>query len=236
MPQTQRAQSGKSASAALSIGQVLQRLTPEFPDVTPSKLRFLEDKGLVHPARTAAGYRKFTHGDLERLRTILTMQRDLYLPLKVIGEYLDAVDRGLNPELPGSRAPRTASILPSGTTLDRAELLRRAGASAKQLDQAISAGLLSASGSYGEDDLTLLRALTELEQHGIEARHLRPFRAAAQHELGLIEQALTASRRRNDPAGSVRAHEQADEIADHLETVRRTLVRHALRESRTRGR
>jgi DNA-binding transcriptional MerR regulator len=93
------------AAPLLSIGQVLARLTPEFPDLTPSKLRFLEEQGLVSPARTESGYRKFGAGDLDRLRLILSMQRDYYLPLKVIRSYLDDLDAGLSPTLPGGAVP-----------------------------------------------------------------------------------------------------------------------------------
>jgi DNA-binding transcriptional MerR regulator len=91
----QTARAGAAASPALlSIGQVLARLTPEFPDLSSSKLRFLEERGLITPARTASGYRKFSPSDLERLRIILAMQRDHYLPLKVIKAYLTDLDAG----------------------------------------------------------------------------------------------------------------------------------------------
>ncbi|CAG7845753.1 putative HTH-type transcriptional regulator [Pseudoclavibacter triregionum] len=210
--------------AKLSIGQVLQRISAEFPDVTPSKLRFLEDQGLLHPVRSASGYRKFSDADVERVRTILSMQRDLYLPLKVIGEYLDELDEGRNPPMPGSQAPHVASILAPGAELDRRGLVARAGASTALAEQAVTAGLIAAAGPYHEGDLAMLRALVELEEHGIEPRHLRAFRTAAQHELGLIEQALGPARRRRDAQGTMR------EIADQLGAVRRQLVLAALRE------
>ena len=122
----------------LSIGQVLAKLNPEFPDLSPSKLRFLEECRLITPARTESGYRKFSATDLERLRFVLTMQRDHYLPLKVIKGYLDDLDAGRTPNLPGAVAQQP-SMLSSERKLSRAELVREAGANAMLLDDAIAA-------------------------------------------------------------------------------------------------
>ena len=219
-----------SSTPRLSIGQVLQRLNAEFPELTTSKLRFFEDKGLVRPARSASGYRKYSSDDVERIRRILTMQRDLYLPLKVIGEFLEQVDRGLEPELPGSRAPHTATMLPATAELDRPTLLERAGATGALLDQAVSAGLVAAGSRFTADDATMLATLAELERAGIGPRHLRSFKTAAQHEVGLVEQALQPGVRRGEPGARERATERAGELADLLATVRRTLVRQAVRD------
>ena len=93
-------------AATLTIGDVLAHLKAEFPDLTISKIRFLEDQGLVRPERTPSGYRKFSESDVERLRYVLTMQRDHYLPLRVIGEHLEAIDRGLEP-------PPIESVVPT---------------------------------------------------------------------------------------------------------------------------
>src|SRR5690606_3675179 len=135
----------------LSIGQVLAKLNPEFPDLTPSKLRFLEERQLVSPARTDSGYRKFSPADLERLRFVLTMQRDHYLPLKVIRGYLDEMDAGRTPELP--KGPPRPSMLSSERRFTREELIREAGAHAMLLGDAVSASLILASDVYGEDSL-----------------------------------------------------------------------------------
>lgn len=223
-------QSAAPSTPRLSIGQVLQRLGGDFPDLTSSKLRFFEEKGLLHPARSASGYRQFSNDDVERIRRILTMQRDLYLPLKVIGDYLDQVDRGLEPELPGSRAPRTVTILEGDTELDRAALLERSGASGALLDQAVSAGLITAGTRFSANDATMLATLVELERAGIGPRHLRSFKTAAQHEIGLVEQALPPTVRRSIPGGRERAGERIGELAELLSTVRQTLVRQAARE------
>ena len=123
---------------------MLARLTAEFPDLTPSKLRFLEERQLISPARTESGYRKFSAADLDRLRFVLTMQREHYLPLKVIRGYLDELDAGRQPELPGRATLAPASILSSERRLQRDELIREAGASPQLLNDAVSSSLIAA--------------------------------------------------------------------------------------------
>jgi DNA-binding transcriptional MerR regulator len=220
-----------SASGAnlLSIGQVLQRLSPEFPDLSPSKLRFLEERQLVTPSRTESGYRKFSPADLERLRLVLTMQRDYYLPLKVIRGYLDDLDAGREPVLPGgvqmSAAP---SMLPVARKLTRDELVRESGATPMLLNDAITASLVPAGETFPDEALVVLKALVELQRSGIEPRHLRGFRAAAERELGLIESALIPTARRADASSRAKALELAREIAGQLELVRSSLIRSAL--------
>jgi DNA-binding transcriptional MerR regulator len=210
----------------LSIGQVLARLSPEFPELSPSKLRFLEERQLISPARTESGYRKFSTHDMDRLRFVLTMQRDHYLPLKVIREYLEDLDSGKQPELPGT--VQSASILSAERRLSREELIREAGANAMLLGDAISSSLIIPAETFGDDVLAVLRSLVELQRCGIEPRHLRGFRAAAERELGLIENALMPVSRRKDAASRARAAEMAREIADQLEVVRSSLIRSAL--------
>jgi DNA-binding transcriptional MerR regulator len=218
-----------SGANLLSIGQVLARLSPEFPDLSPSKLRFLEERQLVTPSRTESGYRKFSPADLERLRLVLTMQRDYYLPLKVIRTYLDDLDAGREPVLPGgvqmSAAP---SMLPGGRRLTREELVRESGATPMLLNDAVSASLLVAGDTFSEESLVLLKSLVELQRSGIEPRHLRGFRAAAERELGLIESALIPTARRGDASSRAKALELAREIAAQLELVRSSLIRSAL--------
>ncbi len=214
--------------ALLSIGQVLSRLTPEFPDLTSSKLRFLEERGLISPARTASGYRKFSAEDLERLRVILAMQRDHYLPLKVIRSYVADLDAGKSPSMPGTGAIAVTSMLSTGRRFKKGDLLREAGATPMLLQDAISASVIVPSDVYGEETLGVLKALVELQRCGIEPRHLRGFRAAAERELGLIESALMPISRRNDVSSRAQAAELAREIAAQLEVVRSSLIRSAL--------
>ncbi|MGO1956917.1 transcriptional regulator FtsR, partial [Microbacterium sp.] len=124
----------------LSIGQVLSRLQPDFPQLTSSKLRFLEVQGIVAPQRTASGYRKFSDDDLERLRFALTLQRDHYMPLNVIREHLEQLDAGEEPQTP--IAP--PSIHPTEVRYDRKELLAASGAAPQLLNDAISTGVIEA--------------------------------------------------------------------------------------------
>lgn len=223
-PQAARAPAGPTL---LSIGQVLAKLNPEFPDLTPSKLRFLEERQLVSPARTESGYRKFSSTDMDRLRFVLTMQRDHYLPLKVIRGYLAEMDAGRAPELPGGGVA-APSMLSSERRFSRDELIREAGANAMLLGDAISASLIVPADLFGEDVLAVLKSLVELQRSGIEPRHLRGFRAAAERELGLIENALMPVARRKDSSSRARAAEMAREIAGQLEIVRSSLIRSAL--------
>ena len=146
---------------SLSIGQVLSRLADDFPELSPSKLRFLEDRDLIHPARTASGYRSFSVDDIERIKLVLLMQRDHYLPLKVIRRYLADVDAGRDPAWPGTPAG-APSILSTERRLSRDELIADAGATAELLDDAITTGLIVAADTFGEDAQTTLRALTDL--------------------------------------------------------------------------
>lgn len=217
---------GRSSSSAglLSIGQVLARLTPEFPSLTSSKLRFLEVQGIVAPTRTESGYRKFCAADLERLRLALTLQRDHYLPLNVIRDYLAEVDAGRDPS-PPSAVP---SIVAAPRRYRRAELLAAAGAAPQLLNDAISTGVITAGESYNDQTVALLRALVALDRHGIEPRHLRSIRQSAEREAALIESALATLMRRTDAASRARASELAPELAKRLEDVRAVFVRDAI--------
>jgi len=219
--------SATSRESLLSIGQVLARLGPEFPDLSPSKLRFLEERQLICPARTESGYRKFSASDLDRLRFVLTMQRDHYLPLKVIRGYLDELDAGRQPALPGGGGP-APSMLSSERRYTRDELIREAGATVMLLSDAVSASLIIPVELFGDEALSVLRALVELQKSGIEPRHLRGFRSAAERELGLIESALIPVARRKDASSRAKAAELAREIAGQLEVVRGSLIRSAL--------
>lgn len=212
----------------LSIGQVLARLRPDFPDLTPSKLRFLEERQLIFPARTESGYRKFSPQDMERLRFVLTLQRDHYLPLKVIRVYLDDVDAGRRPDIPGAVTGPIPTILPNERRYSREELVREAGATPQLLNDAVSASLIMPADLYSEPAVSVLKSLVELQRSGIEPRHLRGFRAAAERELGLIESALIPIARRKDASSRAKASELAREIAGQLEIVRSSLIRSAL--------
>lgn len=212
------------AGALLSIGQVLAKLTPEFPQLTSSKLRFLEMQGIVSPQRTASGYRKFSSSDLERLRFALTLQRDHYLPLSVIREHLADVDAGREVQTPV--AP--PSIHPADRRYSRADLLAAAGAAPQLFNDAVSTGVLKAADTYDEQAVALMRALVALDRHGIEPRHVRGLRQAAERQVALVETALATVRRRTDASSRAKANELAPELAARLDEVRAIFVKDAL--------
>jgi DNA-binding transcriptional MerR regulator len=233
--------------AFMSIGEVLGQLRPEFADITISKIRFLEAEGLVEPERTASGYRKFSREDLSRLRYVLSAQRDHYLPLRVIKEHLEAIDRGLEPPALGSgggpKVPRALvaaeglpgadAFLPdvSEIRLSRGELLSAAGLTPEQLDQLEQYGLIAprqGGSHYDGDALVVAKTVAEMSRFGIEARHLRPFKSAAEREIGLVEQVVTPLVRQRNPEARARADEVARELAALSVKLHATLVRAGL--------
>lgn len=229
------------ARAYLSIGEVLGKLRGDFPDITISKIRFLESEGLIEPQRTPSGYRKFTNSDLERLRYVLLAQRDQYLPLRVIKENLDALDRGLQPAQTsgGSPAPRLATIdgelapasfaESSDLRLSREELLKASGVVEEQLVELESYGLIAPRGRhYDGDALAIARAVMEMAGFGIEPRHLRSFKSAADREIGLIEQVITPLTRQKSTEAKARAEEVQREIAALSVRLHAALVRGGL--------
>lgn len=241
---TATASAAAGRGSTMSIGAVLASLREDFPDVTISKIRFLETEGLVEPERAPSGYRRFTHRDVERLRYVLGAQRDHYLPLKVIREHLDAIDRGLSPAAPLGRpgvprevgqvegpGPEELAREGSDVTLTRAELVEAAGATDKQLAALEQHGLVqpTRSGHYDADALAVARICIEMSAFGLEPRHLRPFRTAADREIDLVEQAVSPLQRmRSDDAAS-RAEEAAREIAALSLQLRTALVRAGVR-------
>jgi DNA-binding transcriptional MerR regulator len=230
----------------MNIGEVLDRLRPDFPGITIPKIRFLEDKGLIKPERTPAGYRKFTADDVDRLRYILTMQRDHYLPLRVIGEHLDAIDRGLEPPPIEAVVPTVPKValaadgLPSpesfsrtdNVRLSRKELLKIAEVSEDLLDQLEQYGLIVAragTGHYDTDALVIAKSARELAAFGFEPRHLRAFKTAADREIGLVDQVVAPLKRGRDAAARARAEEAVSEIAALSVRLHATLVKTGLR-------
>jgi len=232
------------ARAYLSIGEVLSKLRSEFPDVTISKIRFLEAEGLIDPQRTPSGYRKFTSVDLERLRYVLLAQRDAYLPLKVIKENLDALDRGLTPPTqPGSMPTiRLASgdqlsadnFQPrTDIRLSREELLTSSKLSDEQLVEIEGYGLITPKGRfYDGDALAVATAVASLASFGIEARHLRAFKTAADREVGLIQQVVTPLYKQKNTDSKARADELVKELSSLSVQLHTALVRSGLNESR----
>ena len=203
--------------AGVSIGQVLDELRPEFPDISPSKIRFLEAEGLIQPLRSSSGYRRFAVADIERLRFILTAQRDEYLPLRVIKDRLDSVDG----------AAADGEVPPVAMT--RSELLAAAGAAEAMLAELEDYGLVRRARVYGGQALSVVREAVLLAEYGIQPRHLRAVKASADREASLVEQAvapMTKQKGSREPA--LRA---ARDIAGRIARLHATLVEDGLTEA-----
>jgi DNA-binding transcriptional MerR regulator len=243
------ARSGKPApSATLTIGDVLAHLKPDFPDLTISKIRFLEDAGLIRPERTPSGYRKFSAADVSRLRYVLSQQRDHYLPLKVIKEQLEAIDRGLvpnsttaSPRVPhvsiaaiADNAPTAEHFRPARAAmrLSREELLNAAGLRSEQLAELEQFGMISKKpgGHYDDDALSVAKIVADLARFGLEGRHLRAFRTAAEREVGLFSQVVGPISRQRSSEAKVRAEETVRELAALSVRLHAALVQIGLRE------
>jgi len=234
--------------AGMSIGAVLEALRPDFPDVTISKIRFLEAEGLVTPQRAASGYRRFTAYDCARLRFILTAQRDHYLPLKVIKAQLDAQPDG---ELPpsgspygvprlvsvndGAPGPDPAAVGPTRVRLSREDLLERSGVDEAMLTALLKAGVITTGpgGFFDEDSVVILQCARALSEYGVEPRHLRAFRSAADRQSDLIAQ-IAAPLLGAGKAGKAGARDRADDLAREVAalaiTLHTSLVKSAVRD------
>lgn len=232
----------------MNIGQVLDHLRGDFPGVTISKIRFLEDQGLIKPERTQSGYRKFSGEDVDRLRYILRMQRDHYLPHKVIGEHLDAIDRGLEPPAIDGVVPTVPKVtlasdgLPSPESfrntsdvrLSRRELIKIAEISEDllvQLEQFALIAPRAGTGHYDTDALIVAQTARELADFGFEPRHLRAFKTAADREVGMVEQVVAPLQRGRDAAAKGRIEDAVSEIAALSVRLHATLVKAGLRRS-----
>src|SRR5450755_1616367 len=219
----------------LGISEVLGQLRAEFPDISVSKIRFLETEGLIAPARAPSGYRRFAAADVERLRHILTAQRDQYLPLRVIKERLGRGDQPGQPHagqphaghavhVPARRAP--------GQLLTRRELLDEAGITDPQLTELEAFGLLRKVGRlYGEDALEVARTAAALTAYGVEARHLRTIRAAVERETTLIEHVVAPILKQRSAGARELAGRTASELAALAMRLHRALIEGALAEA-----
>jgi DNA-binding transcriptional MerR regulator len=210
--------SAEPARAYFGIGEVLAQLRAEFPDISVSKIRFLETEGLIQPARSPSGYRKFGPADVDRLRYILTAQRDRYLPLRVIKDQLDADQARSGP-------------------LARSELLDAAGIDERSLAELEEFGLVLRSGrQYPPEAVEAVRAIMALGRYGVQARHLRVLRASADRETALIEQVVAPILRQRSPGARDRAATSARDIASLVLTVHAALIEMTLADAGFAGR
>jgi DNA-binding transcriptional MerR regulator len=208
----------------LSISEVLAQLRAEFPDISVSKIRFLETEGLIAPARAPSGYRRFAAGDVERLRYILTAQRDQYLPLRVIKERL-------------TRAEQERRDGGAAGLLTRRELIDQAGITEPQLTELEMFGLVrKAEGRlYARDALEVARTAAALTAYGVEARHLRTVRAAVEREVNLIEHVVAPMLKQRGAGARELAGQTAGELAGLATRLHQALIEGALAEAGLAG-
>jgi DNA-binding transcriptional MerR regulator len=230
----------------MSIGAVLDLLRPDFPDVTISKIRFLEAEGLVTPQRAASGYRRFTAYDCARLRFILTAQRDQYLPLKVIKAQLDDQPDG---ELPLTGSPygvprlvtvgdgasaeaESVAVATSPARLSREDLLDRSGVDDDLLTALLKAGVITTGpgGFFDDHAVVILQCARALADYGVEPRHLRAFRSAADRQSDLIAQIAGPLVKAGKTGSRDRADELAREVAALAITLHTSLIKSAVRD------
>lgn len=256
----------------LSIGEVLSLLRPEFPDLSISKIRFLESQGLLNPERTPSGYRKFYDGDVERLRWVLRQQREQYLPLKVIKGRLgaDSVDSLVDGEVdessggaavataapphvgerqpptrmraqPEDEAPRSASEPgpldsgPTGASFTLEELAAAAALRVEQIHDLERFGLFAGrpvggTTYYDEDSLVIARLAAGFLRFGVEARHLRMYKTAAEREASFFEQLVMPLLKQRNPAARRQAVETLADLGRLGQGLRGAMLRQALRD------
>ena len=240
VPERDRALGGGAdqRTPRLTIGEVLAVLRDDFPDVTISKIRYLESEELVHPQRTPSGYRKFSGADVSRLRYVLSAQRDQYLPLKVIKEHLEALDRG--EPLPAATAgpvavppaPADPDDETAGPPMTSQQFARAAGLEPEQLADCVQFGLLAtdADGRHPAADLPVARAAAGLARHGIEPRHLRVYRSGVEREAGLVEQLVAPVLRARSEEARTRATEKLRDLATLSAQLHTALLEARLRD------
>jgi DNA-binding transcriptional MerR regulator len=226
----------------MSIGAVLDLLRPDFPDVTISKIRFLESEGLVTPDRSPSGYRRFTAYDCARLRFILTAQRDQYLPLKVIKSQLDAQPDGELPVTPypaprlvpvgDARAPDSAGGAVKPVRLSREDLIARSDVPSALITALCRAGIITTGpgGFFDEHSVTIAQCAAALADYGVEPRHLRAFRSAADRQSDLIAQIAGPVGKADRTGARDRADDLAREVAALAITLHTSLIKSAVRD------
>lgn len=205
-------------------------LRDDFPDVSVSKIRFLESQGLIDPDRTTSGYRQFDREDMARLRFILQQQRDHFLPLKVIKSKLTLWERGEEPGMePGERAP---SLDDAGEPMDEASLLKRSGLSKQGLADLVEVGLVRPVGDtnvYTPESAVVATEAKRLLDMGLEPRHLRSVKLSADRESDLLTNLAAPLLKASNSEARGRAREILEEGADSIRAMHRALLAQELR-------
>lgn len=232
--------SGESP-ALLSIGEVLVRLRDEFQDISISKIRFLEANGLVAPERTPSGYRKFSLVDVERLRYVLRMQRDYFLPLRVIKEHIDALNRGLKPAEVGDVSPKAPRALVSTEAIDisnqllsvrmnRLELMADTGADPEFVDQMVEYGIVKpdSQGYFSVTASAIVNLAITLRGFGLEPRHLKTVLSSASREVDLFAPIVKSAATGKGVNASAQAQELTLQLANSITTLHGLLIREVI--------
>src|SRR5438093_7915939 len=225
------------ARSYMSIGEVLVSLKTEYPDITISKIRFLEGEGLIDPERTPSGYRKFRVEDVDRLRTILRMQRDEYLPLKVIKERLEQREDepALRRPVPGDGADEELAIPPTGLHMSAEELSAATGVDRNRIKELESFGILRSHGMNGDqyydgDDFVVLSIAKDFFKYGIEPRHLMMYRHFAEREATFFESIVMPMLRQKNPDARRAAADSLTDLAGLSRKFKQALLRSNLRQ------
>ena len=220
----------------MSIGEILVTLKAEFPDVTISKIRFLEGEGLIDPERTPSGYRKFYDQDVERLRTVLRMQRDEYLPLKVIKERLDSEGDESRPKPPATEsADQDLVAPPTGLHMSVEELSAATGVDRGRIQELETFGILCSHGLNGDrffdgDDFVVLSIVREFFKYGIEPRHLSMYRHFADREATFFESIVLPMLRQRNPDARRAAADNLADLAGLSRKLKQALLGSSLRQ------
>jgi len=224
------------AARTRSIGEVINLLKPDFPDLTVSKLRFLESQGLVQPSRSSSGYRIFTEEDVRRVEYVLQEQRDHYLPLKVIKSKLAAWEVGdESPVAPEAGPPPDTYFATSGVSLTGSELMRGSGLSSGQVEELVAIGILEpmelpdSTEVFRDSDLAIARAAHRLLVNGLEPRHLRGIRLAADKQTDLLGQLVAPLLRHRNPENRRRSAEVLADCSQAAAQIQESLIRGRLR-------
>lgn len=237
--------SSTSNGSLKSIGEVINLLRDEFPDISISKIRFLEAHGLLNPERTASGYRKFSFVDIEHLRYILRMQRDYFLPLRVIREHIDAMNRGLEPPVVGDVAPQPPKILvdvetiasgstePSGRAaikLTFDELVANTGGNSEFVKSLIEFGLIKPDNQsfFSGTALNIAQKCQTLSEFGLEPRHLKTVVTSANREVDLFEPILKTARGGKNPSSKAEIEDLKLQLAGTIVSLHAYVVRDLL--------
>jgi DNA-binding transcriptional MerR regulator len=225
-----------------SIGEVLVAVKTEFPDITISKIRFLESEGLITPERTPSGYRKFYVDDVDRLKSILQMQRDEYLPLKVIKERLARSDAGQDEgeALEGVEADEVATgeelaEAPTGLQMSLEEMSAATGVDRERIKELEGFGIVCTHGPEGSryydgDDYIVLSIVKDFLHHGIEPRHLTMYKHFAVREADLFEALVAPTLRQRNPEARKAATQTLSELSVTSRKFKQALLRNALRD------